>query len=508
MLSENDRLFSESCDIIELKEGVEVNETNDFLYEAFKAKDARFDGRFFVGISSTGIYCRPVCRAKMAKAENCEFFTSAAEAERSGYRPCLLCRPELAPGSSAADTSSSLAYSAARLIEENCGTGENLPEIAEKLGCSGRHLRRVFETEFHVTPVEYLQTCRLLLAKNLLTDTDLSVLDTAMAAGFGSLRRMNALFQKRYGLSPTGLRKSTANGKMHTDGVTVALGYRPPYLWDKILDFLAQRAIQGVEAVADGVYSRTVRIDVNGKTLTGIVSVKPGNKMDTLAVTVSGKLLSALPRILTRIKHLFDLYCDPDSVYDALRDMNSIRQELCIKGTRMPGCFEPFETSVRAVLGQQITVKAASTLAGRIAEKFGEPLEEASNGLLYTFPTAERISALGDDIVEQFGALGVIASRSNAILELARAITSGAVNLSVYADPLIEIAKLKKIKGIGDWTANYIAMRTMGYTDAFLETDIGIKHALPGYTPNELVSLSEKWRPWRSYAVVNLWNTL
>ena len=237
-----------------------MTEQDNVLYEAFKAKDARFDGRFFVGISSTGVYCRPICWAKQAKPESCAFLSSAAEAEQAGYRPCLLCRPERAPGNSLVDASSVLARKAVRLLEENCGSGQRMEMLAEKLGCTGRHLRRVFMEEFHVSPIKYVQTCRLLLAKNLLTDTNLSVLDVAMAAGFGSLHRLNDLFQKEYKLSPTALRKKTAEGKRHLGEITVGLGYRPPYCWEEMLDFLSGRAIPGVERVEKESYLRTVRL--------------------------------------------------------------------------------------------------------------------------------------------------------------------------------------------------------------------------------------------------------
>lgn len=486
-----------------------MKETHSFLYEAFKAKDTRFDGRFFVGISSTKIYCRPVCHARQAKAENCTFFSSAAEAEQAGYRPCLLCRPELAPGSSIVDASPALAKKAARLMEENCGSGLSVEAFAARLGCTDRHLRRVFENEFHVTPVQYLQTCRLLLAKNLLTDTNLSVLDVAMASGFGSLRRLNDLFKKQYGLSPTALRKSAADGDRHTHEVKIALGYRPPYQWDRMLDFLAVRAIPGVEKVENGTYMRTVQINGRDKKRhIGILTVKQGTKKDTLSVKISDTLIPVLSQVLAKVRHLFDLYCDPDTVYDTLQSMNEIRSGLCIRGTRVPGCFDSFEMAVRAILGQQITVKAASTLAGKIVQVYGKPIETETASLAYTFPTAEDIIMLEDNITECFGVLGVIASRSNSILTLARELTNGNIKLDQCANPQEEMRKLLEIKGIGSWTAKYIAMRTMGWTDAFLETDIGIKHALPNFTPKERLKLSEKWQPWRSYATVNLWNTL
>ena len=486
-----------------------MKETDSSLYTAFKAKDTRFDGRFFVGISSTKIYCRPVCWAKQAKEENCTFFSSAAEAEAAGYRPCLLCRPELAPGNSIVDATSILAHKAARLMEENCGTGQNLEELAARLGCTDRHLRRVFMDEYHVTPIQFLQTCRLLLAKNLLTDTNLSVLDVAMAAGFGSLRRLNDLFKKQYHLSPTDLRKNIAKGKRQTSEITVSLGYHPPYRWEEILEFLSQRAIPGVELVKDGAYMRTVRIKGREeKTFCGFISVKDHPKKNVLVVSLSDTLLPVLPQVLARVKRLFDLYCEPNVVYEALQTMNEIRPGSCIPGIRVPGCFGSFEMAVRAVLGQQITVKAAGMLAGKIAKTYGSPIETGKEGLTPTFPTAEDILALPDPIEERLGVLGVIASRSRSILALAEKLVSGEIVLDGSADPEQEMKKLVEIKGIGDWTAKYIAMRTLGWPDAFLETDIGIRHAFPDPTPKELLALSEKWRPWRSYATMNLWNSL
>lgn len=478
----------------------------DALYTAFKAKDSRFDGRFFVGISSTGVYCRPICRAKLAKRSNCTFFSSAAEAEQAGYRPCLLCRPELAPGNALVDATSLLAQKAVRLLEESCAKGQSLEELAAKLGCTSRHLRRVFLEKYRVTPVQYLQTCRLLLAKNLLTDTDLSVLEVAMASGFGSLRRMNALFQKQYGLSPTRLRKRTPKEGRKTESITMMLGYRPPYCWEDILAFLADRAIAGVEKVENGQYCRTARLtDRKGEPHTGWIQVARHSKKNALKITISDTLIPVLPQVLSRVRGIFDLYCDPDAVYEILHSMDELQPGLCVRGRRLPGCFDPFETSVRAILGQQISVKAASTLTGRMAQHLGGPVETGIEGLNRTFPTVEDIITLGDTIQEYLGALGITAARSACIKTLAEALKQGKLQLNQSIPPEQEIKKLQSIRGIGSWTAQYIAMRTLGWTDAFLETDAGVKHALPGYTSEELLALAERWRPWRSYAVMNLW---
>ena len=479
------------------------------LYAAYKAKDTRFDGRFFVGISSTGIYCRPVCRARQPKAENCTFYPTAAEAEQAGYRPCLLCRPELAPGSSITDATAVLVRRAGRMLEENCGSGESLEELAGRLGCTDRHLRRVFTAEYNVSPVEYLQTCRLLLAKSLLTDTNLSVLDVAMAAGFGSLRRFNDLFKSHYHLSPTALRKRMPEEKKQSTDITLSLGYRPPYRYDEILNFLAGRAIPGVEVVRNNEYLRTVcLLNADKKPVYGWIRIGQAPKKNILTVTLSEALLPVLPQVLAKVRHLFDLYCDPEAVYEMLAPMNDIRPGLCVLGTRLPGCFNTFEMAVRAVLGQQITVKAASTLAGRFADTFGAPIKTDIEGLTRVFPSPKEVLALGEPIENHLGPLGIIATRARTIRALAKAFEQGAIDFDIPAEPETEIKKLLTIPGIGNWTAQYIAMRTMEWTDAFLETDAGIRKALKSYSEKELLQIAEAWRPWRSYATINLWNSL
>lgn len=483
--------------------------TDEILYSAFKRKNPNFDGRFFVGVSSTGIYCRPVCKARQPKPENCTFYKTAAEAEQAGFRPCLLCRPELAPGSAPIDARSSFAYRAARLMEENCANEENIEQIAARLGCSDRHLRRAFADEFNVSPIRYLQTCRLLLAKNLLTSTNLSVIDVAMAAGFGSLRRFNDLFQKRYKMAPTNLRRQTANPAAQKSSVTVALGYRPPYQWQAMLDFLMPRAIPGVETVKGGEYLRTASfVTQSGRRLSGslIIANKPLN--NTLSVTLDTALLPMLPQVLARVRCLFDLYCDPDAVYQTLKSMNEIKDGLCLPGARLPGSFDIFEMAIRAVLGQQITVKAARTLAGRLAEKFGAPIQTETSALTHTFPRPEDFIALPGAIENHLGPLGITGIRARAILELAKVFKNKDINFSFSAEPEPEMKKLIQIPGIGPWTAQYIVMRAMSWPDVFLETDIGIKKALAPRAPKEMLALAENWRPWRSYAVINLWNSL
>jgi len=482
---------------------------NNSLYAAFKAKDSRFDGRFFVGISSTGIYCRPICKARQPKAENCSFYSTAAEAEQAGYRPCLLCRPEIAPGSSVADATAVLVRKAARLLEENCGSGQSLEELAGRLGCTSRHLRRVFTAEYHVSPVQYLQTCRLLLAKNLLTDTNLSVLDVAMAAGFGSLRRFHDLFKHHYRLSPTALRKRMSEGKGQSADITLSLGYRPPYRYDEILRFLAGRAIPGVEVIKDHAYWRTVCLqNADKEPVYGWIKVSHAPRRNALTVTLSEALLPVLAQVLAKVRHLFDLYCNPETITETLSAMHAIRPGLCVAGIRLPGSFQPFEMAVRAVLGQQISVKAASTLAGRLVDAFGTPVKTEVAGLTHIFPSSGDILALGEPVEHHLGPLGITAMRARTIRALATAFQCGEIEFHVPTEPEAEMKKLLAIPGIGRWTAQYIAMRTMEWPDAFLETDAGVKKALAPHSSKELLQIAEAWRPWRSYATINLWNAL
>lgn len=482
---------------------------HDGLYEAFRSKDSRFDGRFYVGVSSTGIYCRPVCHARMPKEENCTFYTTAAEAEQAGYRPCLVCRPELAPGRSLVDASTSLAKRAARLLEDDCASGQSLGILAARLGCTDRHLRRVFNSEYHISPVQYVQTCRLLLAKSLLADTQLPIVDIAMTAGFGSLRRFNDLFKKHYRMPPSLLRKQLAQSDSRQDEITLRLGYRPPYLWDKMMSFLEGRAIPGVEVVRDAVYYRTIRhVASDGRERYGWVQVGHNHKIHALSVSLSESLLPVLPQVLARVRRVFDMYCEPDTIFDSLKSMNNIRPGLCVLGTRLPGSYNSFEIAVRAILGQQITVKAASTLAGRLVQECGVPVATGIDGLTHVFPSPGEVLASGAGLREKLGMLGIISTRAQAIESLAQALQSGELSLDINLDPVGERNKLVAIKGIGSWTANYIAMRALEWPDSFLETDVGVKKALAPATIKEITAMAESWRPWRSYAVINLWNSL
>ena len=458
---------------------------------AFAAHDVRFDGRVYMGVSSTGIYCRPVCSARLPKAEHCTFFTSAAAAEAAGYRPCLKCRPELVPGCAPVDAEARLAQRAATCMENGLWEG-TLQGLAQSLGVTDRHLRRAFVAAYGVSPIQYLQTQRLLLAKHLLTDTDLPVAQVAFAAGFGSVRRFNALFISRYCLSPTALRAACRPQDAQPHTITLLLGYRPPYRWDKLLAFLQARAIPGVETVTNGAYARTVRL-VHGETVArGWLQVRHAPHKNALTMTVSETLLPVLATVLARVKDLFDLRCDPCEIDCRLKVMDEIRPGLYVPGLRVPGCFDAFETAVRTVLGQQITIKAARTLSGRIAWAYGDKVQTPIDGLTHTFPTPEGFCAL-TPIQDALGALGVTGARARSIGALARAVADGDIQLSRNADPQRQMEKLLTLPGFGPWTVQGVAMRALGWPDAFLPTDYGIKKALPGYTPKEILQLSESW---------------
>ena len=479
-------------------------------YAALSAHDHRFDGRFFVGVASTGVYCRPICRVRRPKAENCSFHASAAAAEAAGFRPCLKCRPELAPGLAPLESGSRLARQAALMMDDDDLGDVGLAGLAAALGITDRHLRRVFAAEYGVAPVQYLQTRRLLLAKSLLTDTALPVTEVAFAAGFGSLRRFNDIFKKRYRLSPRDLRRLNRRNDPE-GGLTLKLGYRPPYDWQGLLDFLAARTIPGVESVTGGVYRRTASVETRGggdALRRGWLAVENLAVENALAITISASLLPVVGKVLARLRHLFDLSSDPETIFEALSVMNEWQPGLCRPGVRLPGSFDPFEMAVRAILGQQITVKAARTLATRLAQTFGQPLETPFPELTHTFPRPESLAALPQPIENHLGPLGVIGSRSRSIRALAEALTAGPISLSPQADPEAEMRALLALPGFGPWTVQYLAMRALSWPDAFPHTDHGVKKALGGLTQKEILDLAAQWSPWRSYATINLWHSL
>jgi AraC family transcriptional regulator, regulatory protein of adaptative response / DNA-3-methyladenine glycosylase II len=472
-------------------------------YQAMKAHDTRFDGRFFVGVSSTHIYCRPICRVRLPMQKNCTFHPSAAAAEAAGFRPCLRCRPELAPGFAATEASAKLARTAARMIEDGVANDVDLSSVAQKIGVTDRHLRRIFSEEFGVSPVQYAQTHRLLLAKRLLTDTRLAVAEVAFASGFSSVRRMNTLFAERYGFSPTRLRKEGKENDApdQTDALTFVLPYRPPYDWARVLAFFEMRAIPGVESVADGAYRRVIRV---ADARIGWLEVSDLPKRNALQLHFSSQLASSTQAVLSRTKQVFDVAADPQEIALALGELATGAH-----GLRLPGAFDGFELAMRAILGQQVTVKAARTLATRFVDAFGEPVETPFAALTRAFPLPAKVATLTRDDI---GRLGIVGARAEAMIAIAQAVSSTALVLSGGTEPVQAIEALRAIKGIGPWTAHYIAMRALAWPDAWPPQDVALLNAmnLPNTAKGQREAdvMAEAWRPWRSYAVLHTWRKL
>lgn len=474
-------------------------------YRAVTSRDPRFDGVFYVGVMSTGIYCRPVCPVKTPQEVNCRFFASAEAAEKASFRPCLRCRPELAPGNAPVDQAERIAHQLVLRMEEGLlDDGVRLEAVAADFGLSSRQLRRIVLKELGVSPIELLQTRRLLLAKQLLTETSLPVTRIAFASGFSSLRRFNDAFKTQYRMPPTRLRRQAIDPGKDIEETAVAslqLVYRPPYDWDTLLAFLDGRKIKDVEWVEQGSYLRTVRL---GKQV-GWIRVSHVPESRALRVEVAPSLMMALPALLGRLRHLFDLSARPDVIAEQLgKDPvleGSVRRN---PGLRVPGAFDGFELVVRAILGQQITVKAATTLSGRFADAFGEPLTTPYPQLTRLAPTPQRVARAS---VDEIARLGIVKARATTLLAMAQAFRDGSLRLDPGAAPEQVIPRLMAIPGIGPWTAHYIAMRALRWPDAFPKEDIAVRNALGRVSAKVADQRSQAWRPWRSYATLHLWNS-
>jgi AraC family transcriptional regulator, regulatory protein of adaptative response / DNA-3-methyladenine glycosylase II len=469
----------------------------DSCFRAVRARDRRFDGRFFVAISSTHIYCRPICPARPAKRGNMHFYSSAAAAEGAGFRPCLRCRPERAPGLAPVDAVSRLVGAAIAGIEEHALSSARVKDLAASLGVSDRHLRRVTESQLGVSPIELAQTQRLLLAKRLLGETSLSQTEIAFASGFGSVRRFNALFKSRYGLSPRALR----GGAHPKEGLHCQLEFRPPFAWHSLLDYLRLRAVPGVEMADATHYRRTVAID----SAAGWIAVSQGKKDNALNVELSPSLAPVIGAVIARVKRLFDLGAVPDAVSALLLPDPLLGKTVRrIPGLRVAGAFDGFELAVRAILGQQVSVKGATTLAGRWAQAFGTPIATPYPQLNRLTPTAQQITAVTAD---EISALGIVGARARCLVQLAPAVLDKRVILSFAPNVEEQIDALMCLPGIGPWTAQYIAMRALHWPDAFPSGDLMLLRAANA-NQKQLKHLAEAWRPWRAYATHYLWQSL
>ncbi len=473
----------------------------DQCYRAMQAKDARFDGRFFVCVTSTGIYCRPVCPARVPKRAHCRFVASAAAAEEAGYRSCLRCRPETAPGTPAWSGTTATVSRALRLIEEGALDEGSVETLADRLGIGERQLRRLFLAHTGAGPQAVAANRRLLTAKQLITDTRMPLSDLALAAGYKSLRRFNDAIRKAYGMAPTELRR--ASETRAGGAIRIRLGYRPPFDFEQVLSYLAFRAIPGVERIGPSRYARSFEID-GAK---GILSVEPaprGNALDAqLRFFDAGGGALPIRVIAARLRRLFDLDADPGAIAAALENDSLVGPRFAhAPGLRVPGSFDGFELAVRAVLGQQISVKGATTIAGRIVARFGASCPANDEGLTHMFPPARVLA--GADL----SGLGLTGGRIATLASLAKAAASGKVDFTPRESLDASVASLTALPGIGEWTAHYVALRAIGEPDAFPASDLGLRKAAGQGEPvsaKTLEAMSEAWRPWRGYAALALW---
>ncbi len=475
---------------------------DDACYRAIATRDARFDGRLFIGVKSTGIYCRPICPARTPKRENVKFYASAAAAQEAGFRPCLRCRPEAAPDLAVWRGTSNTVSRALGLIEDGALDNGNVEALADRLGVGERQLRRLFNKHLGASPITVAQTRRILLAKQLIHETGLTMTEVALASGFGSVRRFNETFRDLYDRPPSALRRHPQPRK--GGEVVILLRYRPPFDWPAMLAFLRDRTIPGVEMIDGDTYART--IDLAGAQGTVAVCPAEGN---ALKATVCFPKLSALPSIIAHLRRIFDLAADPPVIAAHLSEDPHLAPLVAARpGLRVPGAWDGFELAVRAILGQQITVSAAIALAGRLVERYGGRLKDdvaVPGKLTHIFPRPQCLAKA--EITGMPGAR-------------ARALTSLAA--TVAADPQIfgarrglgeATAALCKLPGIGEWTAQYIAMRELREPDAFPAADVGLMRAMANGdgarpSPRELLARAERWRPWRAYAAQHLWASL
>jgi AraC family transcriptional regulator, regulatory protein of adaptative response / DNA-3-methyladenine glycosylase II len=479
--------------------------TDDARYEAILARDSRFDGVFFVGVSTTGVYCRPICPARTPGRTRCAFFTTPVQAEAAGFRACFRCRPELAPASSietSVDAIDVLVATATRRINEGALNDGSIDDLAHELGVTARHLRRATEARLGVSPVELAQTRRLALAKQLLQDTGLPITAIAFAAGFGSVRRFNAMFAAKMGSAPSEIRRKHASPA--GEEITLRLDYRPPYDWQRLLGFLRGRAIPGVERVGERDYRRIVHLGGH----VGEIGITQHGDRNALALELAPALLPVVMPLVVRVRRMFDLDARPDLIDRALARDELLSPMIAARpGLRVPGAIDPFEAAIRAMLGQQVSVAAATTLAGRFAAQLGTKVADGELG--FRFPTPGEVARAGAERVVK---IGMPMTRANAIHNFARVLDRGELVLDPYfgygADLDTFVERLVELPGIGPWTAHYLAMRALHVPDAFPASDLGIQKALDRSGVKQAEARAEAWRPYRSYAVLHLWTQL
>jgi AraC family transcriptional regulator of adaptative response / DNA-3-methyladenine glycosylase II len=487
-------------------------------YRAFASRDRRFDGRFVTAVVTTGIYCRPGCPARLPRRRNMKFFVCAAAAEEAGFRPCLRCRPDGVPGSPAWAGTSATVNRALRLIDDGALDDVGVEAFADRLGVTDRHLRRLFAEHLGASPRAVARTRRAHFARRLIDETSLPFGEIAFSAGFANVRRFNHTMRETFGRSPRELRRRVrrAASPGREGELTLSLRAREPFDGLAVLSFLAARAVPGLERVERDSYHRVIEVE-GGHT---VLTVKPG--ANVLHVSITRPAPRELIAIAARVARVFDVNADATQILAHLRRDPLLERALTgRRDLRVPGAWHPFELSVRAILGQQVSVRGACTLAARLVRAFGEPLPESAHDVTHAFPTAERLAAA------DLSRLGLTRARAATLTALARAVAAGELRLEGLGDLDEAVRALTAVPGIGEWTAHYIAMRALGEPDAFPAGDLGLLRAMepgregpergrtnarPGREAatvagrkRELAKRSESWRPWRAYAVMALW---
>ncbi|MDH3614828.1 MAG: helix-turn-helix domain-containing protein [Gammaproteobacteria bacterium] len=481
------------------------------IYERARlSRDARFDGQFFVGVKTTGIYCRPICPAVAPKSENVTFYPSSAAACEAGFRPCLRCRPECAPGTPAWSGTSTTVRRGLRLISGGALDDGSIEQLAERLGVTSRHLRRLFTQHLGASPLAVAHTQRLHFAKRLIDQTNLPLSHVATAAGYGSVRRFNDTFKKTYGRSPRDLRRRREESFDRDSALSVRLPYRRPFDWPAMLEFLRGRATPGVEQVIDGSYLRTVLIDDHP----GVIECRHDEADGSICLSLHGIATPGMFQVVQRVREMLDLDAPLADIADTLatdKQLDKLLQQNA--GIRVPGAWDGFELTVRAILGQQVSVKAATTLVGRVAQRYGKPVDLPASlagradgmSLVRVFPSPQELARA------RCNDMGLVKSRADTIRRVSSAVIHGDINFDSAQDPDEFCKKLMSIRGIGEWTAQYVAMRALKYPDAFPASDLGLLKAMQGVgkiNAAELTRRAESWRPWRAYAALLLWSSL
>jgi AraC family transcriptional regulator of adaptative response / DNA-3-methyladenine glycosylase II len=476
------------------------------------SRDPRFDGLFFIGVKSTGIYCRPVCKVRLPLAKNIDFYPSAAAAAEAGFRPCLRCRPETAPGTPAWSGTRAVVNRALRLIGEGVLDTCSVEKLADRLGMTDRHLRRLFMEHLGASPKAIAQTRRMHFAKSLLDTSALSIIDIALASGYGSVRRFNDHFKNSYGKSPRELRGKKCLEK--SEELTFNLGYRPPYNWKFIIDFLSKRAIPGIEWVCDEAYLRVFQLDGE----LGWLQVEHRREHNKLVCRVSFPKVTSLGLIKEKVKRIFDIDANPAEITHSLSKESGMNKMLDDCGyLPVPGCWDPFEVSIRAIIGQLVSVSGAMTTMKKLVREYGEKVDvdlpKNNPGLLvqgqdvYLFPKAEVLCDI------DYQRVPLSRAKIAAIEGLAKAVVDGSIQFDLSVDPEELLKRLLGITGIGPWTAGYIALRALNDPDAFLSGDLVVRQVVTDIERKssliaikDLEIFSEQWRPWRAYALMQLWN--